>query len=166
MPHVCNPAGSSGGPRWGSGPATDCGRGGGTSGPEWGVCLYLARGSVRGERPCWSACLADPCPPADPSFIHAELIPDSAERNDDKLYFFFRERSAEAPQSPAVYARIGRICLVRASRPPTAAPPPPRCPSPHPLQALAALLEQGLSARAHLTLPPARRTTTVATAAW
>ncbi|XP_047304657.1 semaphorin-3F isoform X4 [Homo sapiens] len=47
----------------------------------------------------------------DPSFIHAELIPDSAERNDDKLYFFFRERSAEAPQSPAVYARIGRICL-------------------------------------------------------
>ncbi|KAK2091167.1 Semaphorin-3F [Saguinus oedipus] len=47
----------------------------------------------------------------DPSFIHAELIPDSSERNDDKLYFFFRERSAEAPQSPAVYARIGRICL-------------------------------------------------------
>uniref|UniRef100_A0A452FLB5 Semaphorin 3F n=1 Tax=Capra hircus TaxID=9925 RepID=A0A452FLB5_CAPHI len=47
----------------------------------------------------------------DPSFIHAELIPDSAERNDDKLYFFFRERSIEAPQSPAVYARIGRICL-------------------------------------------------------
>uniref|UniRef100_A0A8C4LUP2 Semaphorin 3F n=1 Tax=Equus asinus TaxID=9793 RepID=A0A8C4LUP2_EQUAS len=47
----------------------------------------------------------------EPSFIHAELVPDSAERNDDKLYFFFRERSAEAPQSPAVYARIGRICL-------------------------------------------------------
>lgn len=61
--------------------------------------------------------LADPCPPADPSFIHAELIPDSAERNDDKLYFFFRERSAEAPQSPAVYARIGRICLVGAAGP-------------------------------------------------
>uniref|UniRef100_A0A8C4LVC8 Semaphorin 3F n=1 Tax=Equus asinus asinus TaxID=83772 RepID=A0A8C4LVC8_EQUAS len=49
--------------------------------------------------------------PNGPSFIHAELVPDSAERNDDKLYFFFRERSAEAPQSPAVYARIGRICL-------------------------------------------------------
>uniref|UniRef100_A0A8C2Y489 Semaphorin-3F n=1 Tax=Capra hircus TaxID=9925 RepID=A0A8C2Y489_CAPHI len=59
----------------------------------------------------------------DPSFIHAELIPDSAERNDDKLYFFFRERSIEAPQSPAVYARIGRICLVRS---PFAAP----CPGP------------------------------------
>lgn len=59
---------------------------------------------------------ADPSPPADPSFIHAELIPDSAEHNDDKLYFFFRERSAEAPQSPAVHARIGRICLVGAAR--------------------------------------------------
>ncbi|XP_074054101.1 semaphorin-3F isoform X1 [Macrotis lagotis] len=47
----------------------------------------------------------------DPSFVHAQLIPDSAERNDDKLYFFFREKSTEAPQSPAVYARIGRICL-------------------------------------------------------
>lgn len=129
------------------------------------MCLYRARGSVEGERPCWrSACLADPCPPADPSFIHAELIPDSAERNDDKLYFFFRERSAEAPQSPAVYARIGRICLVSASRPPPA-PRPLRCPSPHPRQALAALLEQGLGARADLTLPPAHRTTMVATAA-
>lgn len=59
---------------------------------------------------------ADPSPPADPSFIHAELIPDSAEHNDDKLYFFFRERSAEAPQSPAMHARIGRICLVGAAR--------------------------------------------------
>lgn len=60
----------------------------------------------------------NPCPPAEPSFIHAELVPDSAERNDDKLYFFFRERSAEAPQSPAVYARIGRICLVGTGRAP------------------------------------------------
>ncbi|XP_005289406.2 semaphorin-3F isoform X1 [Chrysemys picta bellii] len=47
----------------------------------------------------------------DPAFVHAQLIPDSAERNDDKLYFFFREKSADAPQSPAVYSRIGRICL-------------------------------------------------------
>lgn len=69
--------------------------------------------TVRG-RSCYRP--ADPGPPADPSFIHAELIPDSAEHNDDKLYFFFRERSAEAPQSPAVHARIGRICLVGAAR--------------------------------------------------
>lgn len=49
---------------------------------------------------------------ADPAFVHAQLIPDSAERNDDKLYFFFREKSTDAPQSPVVYSRIGRICLV------------------------------------------------------
>lgn len=48
----------------------------------------------------------------DPSFIHVQLIPDSAERNDDKLYFFFREKSAEMGQSPVTQARIGRICLV------------------------------------------------------
>uniref|UniRef100_A0A6Q2YGA0 Semaphorin-3C n=1 Tax=Esox lucius TaxID=8010 RepID=A0A6Q2YGA0_ESOLU len=47
----------------------------------------------------------------DPSFIHVQLIPDSAERNDDKLYFFFREKSAEMGQSPLTQARIGRICL-------------------------------------------------------
>lgn len=87
------------------------------SGKGWGVpALDL------GKKPCLRrAQPADPCLPADPSFIHAELIPDSAERNDDKLYFFFRERSTEAPQSPAVYARIGRICLVRG---PFAAPSP------------------------------------------
>ncbi|XP_062826177.1 semaphorin-3F isoform X2 [Anolis carolinensis] len=47
----------------------------------------------------------------DPAFVHAQLIPDSAERNDDKLYFFFREKSTDSPQSPVVYSRIGRICL-------------------------------------------------------
>uniref|UniRef100_A0A663MER4 Semaphorin-3F-like n=2 Tax=Athene cunicularia TaxID=194338 RepID=A0A663MER4_ATHCN len=47
----------------------------------------------------------------DPAFIRAQLIPDSSERNDDKLYFFFREKSADAPLSPGVYSRIGRICL-------------------------------------------------------
>ncbi|XP_061473784.1 semaphorin-3F isoform X3 [Rhineura floridana] len=47
----------------------------------------------------------------DPAFVHAQLIPDSAERNDDKLYFFFREKSTDSPQSPVIYSRIGRICL-------------------------------------------------------
>jgi len=50
--------------------------------------------------------------PADPTFIHVHLIPDSAERNDDKLYFFFREKSSEMGQSPVTQSRIGRICLV------------------------------------------------------
>lgn len=51
-------------------------------------------------------------PTTDPTFIHVHLIPDSAERNDDKLYFFFREKSSEMGQSPVTQSRIGRICLV------------------------------------------------------
>ncbi|XP_063767071.1 semaphorin-3F-like isoform X1 [Eleginops maclovinus] len=47
----------------------------------------------------------------DPTFIHVKLIPDSAERNDDKLYFFFREKSSEMGQTPVTQSRIGRICL-------------------------------------------------------
>ncbi|KAI4887127.1 hypothetical protein NFI96_019029 [Prochilodus magdalenae] len=47
----------------------------------------------------------------DPSFVHVHLIPDSAEKNDDKLYFFFREKSLEMGQSPKSESRIGRICL-------------------------------------------------------
>uniref|UniRef100_A0A3P9JEE9 Semaphorin-3F n=1 Tax=Oryzias latipes TaxID=8090 RepID=A0A3P9JEE9_ORYLA len=47
----------------------------------------------------------------DPTFIHVHLIPDSAEKNDDKLYFFFREKSSDMGQSPVTQSRIGRICL-------------------------------------------------------
>ncbi|XP_040262832.1 semaphorin-3F isoform X3 [Bufo bufo] len=47
----------------------------------------------------------------DPAFIHVQLIPESLERNDDKLYFFFREKSTDSPHSPTVYSRIGRVCL-------------------------------------------------------
>ncbi|XP_026077380.1 semaphorin-3F-like [Carassius auratus] len=47
----------------------------------------------------------------DPSFVHVHLIPDSNEKNDDKLYFFFREKSSEMGQSPKLQSRIGRICL-------------------------------------------------------
>lgn len=51
-------------------------------------------------------------PSTDPTFVHAHLIPDSAEKNDDKLYFFFREKASEMGQSPMTQSRIGRICLV------------------------------------------------------
>ncbi|KAL7833311.1 hypothetical protein SRHO_G00303290 [Serrasalmus rhombeus] len=47
----------------------------------------------------------------DPTFVHAQLIPDSAEKNDDKLYFFFREKASEMGQTPMAQSRIGRICL-------------------------------------------------------
>lgn len=60
----------------------------------------------------WPLPLLLPRPPPEPSFVHAHLIPDSAEKNDDKLYFFFREKASEMGQSPVSQSRIGRICLV------------------------------------------------------
>ncbi|CDQ78083.1 unnamed protein product [Oncorhynchus mykiss] len=51
----------------------------------------------------------------EPVFIQIQQIPDSSERNDDKLYFFFREKSLDTGggASPSVLARVGRVCLVR-----------------------------------------------------
>lgn len=48
-------------------------------------------------------------------FIQIQQIPDSAEKNDDKLYFFFREKSLDTTggASPTVLARVGRVCMVR-----------------------------------------------------
>lgn len=52
--------------------------------------------------------------PAEPVFVQIQQIPDSAERNDDKLYFFFREKSLDSSggASPSILARVGRVCLV------------------------------------------------------
>lgn len=52
--------------------------------------------------------------PPEPVFIQIQQIPDSAEKNDDKLYFFFREKSLETTSgaSPTVLSRVGRVCLV------------------------------------------------------
>ncbi|XP_063732870.1 sema domain, immunoglobulin domain (Ig), short basic domain, secreted, (semaphorin) 3Ga isoform X1 [Eleginops maclovinus] len=49
----------------------------------------------------------------EPVFVQIQQIPDSAERNDDKLYFFFREKSLDSSggASPSVLARVGRVCL-------------------------------------------------------
>ncbi|KAL2091215.1 hypothetical protein ACEWY4_013478 [Coilia grayii] len=47
----------------------------------------------------------------EPTFVHVHLIRDSAERNDDKLYFFFREKDSDTGHSPTTQARIARICL-------------------------------------------------------
>lgn len=51
---------------------------------------------------------------SEPVFTQIRMIPDSAERNDDKLYFFFREKTLDSggSASPSVLARVGRICLV------------------------------------------------------
>uniref|UniRef100_A0A8C5F0S6 Sema domain-containing protein n=1 Tax=Gopherus evgoodei TaxID=1825980 RepID=A0A8C5F0S6_9SAUR len=47
----------------------------------------------------------------DPVFLRAHVVPDSSERSDDKLYFFFRERALEGAVGPGVLARVGRVCL-------------------------------------------------------
>ena len=52
-------------------------------------------------------------PFAEPIFLNIHMIPDSGDHNDDKLYFFSREKSAESGSQKSVFARIGRVCLVR-----------------------------------------------------
>uniref|UniRef100_A0A8C5NEA0 Semaphorin-3F-like n=1 Tax=Gouania willdenowi TaxID=441366 RepID=A0A8C5NEA0_GOUWI len=49
----------------------------------------------------------------EPVFVQIQQIPDSAQKNDDKLYFFFREKSLDSNggASPTVLARVGRVCL-------------------------------------------------------
>lgn len=51
----------------------------------------------------------------EPVFVKIQKIPDSTEKNDDKLYFFFREKSLDAAggSTPSVLSRVGRVCLVR-----------------------------------------------------
>ncbi|XP_016331374.1 semaphorin-3G-like [Sinocyclocheilus anshuiensis] len=50
----------------------------------------------------------------EPRFIAAHLIPDSADRDDDKMYFFFTERATETAErgdEGAIHTRIGRLCV-------------------------------------------------------
>uniref|UniRef100_A0A8C2E815 Sema domain, immunoglobulin domain (Ig), short basic domain, secreted, (semaphorin) 3bl n=1 Tax=Cyprinus carpio TaxID=7962 RepID=A0A8C2E815_CYPCA len=50
----------------------------------------------------------------EPRFIAAHLIPDSADRDDDKIYFFFTERAtetAERDDEGAIHTHIGRLCV-------------------------------------------------------
>uniref|UniRef100_A0A673HCY6 Semaphorin-3G-like n=1 Tax=Sinocyclocheilus rhinocerous TaxID=307959 RepID=A0A673HCY6_9TELE len=48
------------------------------------------------------------------AFIAAHLIPDSADRDDNKMYFFFTERATETAERDyegAIHTRIGRLCV-------------------------------------------------------
>uniref|UniRef100_S4RG45 Semaphorin 3F n=1 Tax=Petromyzon marinus TaxID=7757 RepID=S4RG45_PETMA len=47
----------------------------------------------------------------EPVFLAIQRIPESSDRNDDKLYFFFREKSANGGTGKTSVSRIGRICL-------------------------------------------------------
>lgn len=56
----------------------------------------------------------------DPKFIAAHLIPDNADRDNDKVYFFFTEKAVEAgDREGAIHTRVGRVCAVRFLRPTT-----------------------------------------------
>uniref|UniRef100_A0A8B9J9F7 Sema domain, immunoglobulin domain (Ig), short basic domain, secreted, (semaphorin) 3bl n=1 Tax=Astyanax mexicanus TaxID=7994 RepID=A0A8B9J9F7_ASTMX len=49
----------------------------------------------------------------EPRFVAAHLIPDSTDKEDDKVYFFFTERVSEAGEregEAAIHTRIGRVC--------------------------------------------------------
>lgn len=42
------------------------------------------------------------------------MIPDNEDRDDNKVYFFFTEKALEAESGAhAIYARVGRLCVVR-----------------------------------------------------
>lgn len=50
----------------------------------------------------------------DPKFIAAHLIPDNADRDNDKVYFFFTEKAVEAgDREGAIHTHVGRVCAVR-----------------------------------------------------
>ncbi|KAG7276505.1 hypothetical protein CRUP_021285 [Coryphaenoides rupestris] len=48
-----------------------------------------------------------------PVFVKIQKIPDSPQANDDKLYFFFREKSLDSTggSNPIMVSRVGRVCL-------------------------------------------------------
>ncbi|XP_043933788.1 semaphorin-3G-like [Protopterus annectens] len=47
----------------------------------------------------------------DPKFVAAHLIPDNADRDNDKVYFFFTEKAAESEgKKHAIFSRVGRVC--------------------------------------------------------
>uniref|UniRef100_A0AAV2M8C2 Semaphorin-3D-like n=1 Tax=Knipowitschia caucasica TaxID=637954 RepID=A0AAV2M8C2_KNICA len=47
----------------------------------------------------------------EPEFVDSFSIPDTHSSNDDKVYFFFKERAAEAGQwDKKVYSRVARVC--------------------------------------------------------
>ncbi|KAH0628855.1 hypothetical protein JD844_010453 [Phrynosoma platyrhinos] len=82
----------------------------------WRSEEYLFRMVPRSLEPGKGKCPYDPHQHSmavlvNPVFLHAHVIPDSSDHNDDKLYFFFREKALEGAVGPAVLARVGRVCL-------------------------------------------------------
>lgn len=58
-----------------------------------------------------------PPPLSEPEFVGSFSIPDTRSPDDDKVYFFFKERAAEAGQwDRRVYGRVARVCKVQTRR--------------------------------------------------
>lgn len=50
---------------------------------------------------------------SEPEFVDSFSIPDTHSPDDDKVYFFFKERAVEAGQwDKRVYSRVARVCKV------------------------------------------------------
>lgn len=50
---------------------------------------------------------------SEPDFVGSFSIPDTRSPDDDKVYFFFKERAVEAGQwDKRVYSRVARVCKV------------------------------------------------------
>ncbi|XP_065427320.1 semaphorin-3F-like isoform X4 [Chrysemys picta bellii] len=82
----------------------------------WRSQEYLFRMVPQSLEPGKGRCPYDPRQSSlatlvNPVFLRAHVVPDSSERSDDKLYFFFRERALEGAVGPGVLARVGRVCL-------------------------------------------------------
>ena len=51
---------------------------------------------------------------SEPEFVGSFSIPDTHSPDDDKVYFFFKERAVEAGQwDRRVYSRVARVCKVQ-----------------------------------------------------
>lgn len=57
------------------------------------------------------------CVLPEPEFVDSFSIPDTHSPDDDKVYFFFKERAVEAGQwDKRVYSRVARVCKVEESK--------------------------------------------------
>lgn len=60
--------------------------------------------------------------PSEPDFVSSFSIPDTHSPDDDKIYFFFKEKAVEAEQwDRRVYSRVARVCKVDKQLQPSAA---------------------------------------------
>ncbi|XP_068170529.1 semaphorin-3D [Antennarius striatus] len=83
----------------------------GTSVDFMGANAAIFRSSVRGSAHHYIRTEADHHWLNEPEFVASFSIPDTRSPDDDKLYFFFRERAEGAgPRERRVYSRVARVC--------------------------------------------------------